>query len=102
MGNPADLDTRSLGPTSLGRNMAEPTLTDLKRSFLVQLADYQRLEAQLISAEQINKMTDPEVESVTTNLMESLNDLNELHDRIETLQIADELRIAQEMDEGIR
>lgn len=65
--------------------MSQPSLTDLKRSLLVQLVEYNRLEATLISADQINTMGDAEVERIADLLLEFSHDLLELQDRIETV-----------------
>jgi hypothetical protein len=70
--------------------MSEPSLIDLKRSLLVQLLDYNKLEGSLASAEQINAMSNEEVERVANLLLELLHDLNELHDRIETMSALSE------------
>jgi len=58
-------------------------LTHMKRSFLVQLAEYNRLEKSIESPEQIDAMSDEEVDRLTDLLIQTFHDLNELHDRIE-------------------
>jgi len=69
-----------------GRNMTEPTLTDMKRSLLLQLLQYNFVESSLQSELHVRAMSDEEVNAKTNVLLEMSNDLNELRDRIEAAE----------------
>jgi hypothetical protein len=71
-----------LGSSKFRRVMSEPSRVDLKRSLLVQIMEGNRLESTLTSAEQIDSMSDEEVERVTNLLMEMVADMNNLYERI--------------------